>query len=381
MNLMSEPPPSPDRATHPFHTYDMIFEIPSTINQTLQTMKEKALPTARRLKDRSRIYFTGCGTAFFASMLGSQILSLSKDMGARFSCVPALELLSYPHSIDRTCATVGVSHSGITKATVDAMKHAREKGALTIGITHFERRPISGVVDETLVVGNGPDESRCHTKCYVAGAVALMQIGIELLKSNENSQSDRLSRIEAGLNQLPAVTARVLKSMDGVCRRLAERYSQANRYCFAGTGPNIPNTHEAALKIMETSFAAAQGFETEQLLHGPWVSLNDKSIVVILAPNGNCHARNVDLARAAKEFGTPVLGLVDEGDSELRSLCDETVQLPAVDEYLSPFINIIPLYLFAYYSCVVRGLNPDLLRYTTPAYWSGRHIIFPPGTH
>ena len=68
-------------------------------------------------------------------------------------------------------------------------------------------------------------------------------------------------------------------------------------------------------------------------------------------------------------------------DSELRSLCDEAVQLPAVDEYLSPFTNIIPLYLFAYYSSVARGFNPDLLRYSTPAYWRGRQVIFPPGTH
>jgi glucosamine--fructose-6-phosphate aminotransferase (isomerizing) len=359
----------------------MIFEIPEAIKQTLQRMKEKAQPIAGKL-DKSRIYFTGCGTAFFASMLGSQVLSLSKeDSAARFASVPALELQNYGYLIDETCAVVGVSHSGITKTTVDALNHARGRGALTIGVTHFEGRPISGASDETLVVGNGPDISRCHTKCYVTSAVACMRIGIELLKHIESREPDRMNKLEAGLNQLPQMTARVLKSVDGLCKQLADGRRSSDSCYFAGTGPNVPNTLEAALKVMETSFIPAQGFETEQLLHGPWVSMDDRSTLVVLAPNGKCYGRNVALVKAAKEFGTPVIGLIDEGDSEMRSLCDETVQLPAVDEYLSPFTNIIPLYLFAYYSSVARGFNPDLLRYSTPAYWRGRQVIFPPGTH
>jgi glutamine---fructose-6-phosphate transaminase (isomerizing) len=378
---MSETAPTSDRAAHPFDTYDMIFEIPHAIKQTLQAMQEKTEPTVSKLEARSRIYLTGCGTAFFASMLGSQVLSLSKEGSARYSCVPALELQKYDHAIDDTCAVVGFSHSGITKTTVDALKHARGKGALTIGVTHFEGRPISGASDETLVVGNGADISRCHTKCYVASAVAFMRIGIELLKHFDDGEPDRLHRLETGLNQLPEITARVLKSVDGHCKRLAEGRRSSRSCYFAGTGPNAPNTLEAALKIMETSFIPAQGFETEQLLHGPWVSMDDKSTLVVLAPNGMCHERNVALVKAAKEFGTSVIGLIDDGDSELRSLCDEAVQLPALHEYLSPFTNIIPLYLFAYYSSVARGFNPDLLRYSTPAYWRGRQIIFPPGTH
>ncbi|MGA2973131.1 MAG: SIS domain-containing protein [Candidatus Bathyarchaeia archaeon] len=378
---MPEAPPTSDRATHPFYTYDMIFEIPQAIKQTLQAMEGKVQPIARKLEDRSRIYFTGCGTAFFASMLGSQVLTPSREVSVRFASVPALELQSYGYPIDDTCAVVGISHSGITKTTVDALKHAREKGALTIGVTHFASRPISGASDETLVVGNGPDISRCHTKCYVASAVACMRIGIELLKHFEGREPDRLNRLESGLNQLPEIAARVLKSVDGLCKRLAEGRRSSDSCYFAGTGPNVPNTLEAALKIMETSFIPAQGFETEQLLHGPWVSMDDRSTLVVLAPNGMCHERNVALVKAAKEFGTPVIGLIDDEDSELRSLCDEAVQLPAVDEYLSPFTNIIPLYLFAYYSSVARGFNPDLLRYSTPAYWRGRQVIFPPGTH
>jgi len=374
-------PPTSDRTAHPFYTYDMILEIPQSIGQTLRTTTEKMESILGGLRDRENLYFTGCGTAFFAAMLGSQVLSLDRNVRTRYSCVPALELLGYDYFIDKTCAAIGISHSGITKTTLDALKHAKENGAFSLGITHFEDRPISNSVNETLVVGNSPDKSRCHTKCYVAAAAACTQIGIELLKQSGTPRSSRLQQFEAQLNELREATAAVLKSVDGLCKRLAEEHSSRNRYYFAGTGPNVPNTLEAALKIMETSFVSAQGFETEQLLHGPWVSLDNESLLFVLAPKGNCHQRNEDLVRAAKTLETPVIGLIDEGDNELAALCDEAIQLPALDEYLSPFVNIIPLYLFAYHSSVKRGFNPDLLRYPTPAYWQARQIIFPPGTH
>jgi glucosamine--fructose-6-phosphate aminotransferase (isomerizing) len=379
---MSEPAPTPDRAAHPFHTYDMIFEIPKAIQQTLQALKASIPAAARNLADKRRIYFTGCGTAYFSSILGSQVYSLTKSEPERFLCVPALELQKHTYQMDRESAIVGISHSGITKTTVDALKYAKENDAHTIGITHFADRPISDAVDETLVAGNSPDISRCHTKCYVASAVACMQIGIELTKRLEkNGDTDRLDEIEAELNRLPEITSNLLKSVDGLCRRLAEEYVESDSYYFAGTGPNVPNALEAALKIMETSYVPAQGFETEQLLHGPWMSIDGKSTVVVLAPNDSCRGRNMDLLKAANQIGAPTISLIDEGDSEVRSLCHDAIELPATDEYLSPFINIIPLYLFAYYSCVSRGLNPDLLRYTTPAYWRARQIVFPPGTH
>jgi glucosamine--fructose-6-phosphate aminotransferase (isomerizing) len=193
--------------------------------------------------------------------------------------------------------------------------------------------------------------------------------------------SDRLNDITSELSALPETIGRVLKSVEVDCRRLAKKNCNADRYYFAGTGPNVPNTRETALKIMETCYVPAQGFETEQFLHGPWVSLNKSSLLMVFAPKGRCYNRNVELVRAAKELWAPVIGLVEDNDLELSALCDEVVRLPSLDEYTSPFVNIVPAYLFAYYTCVERGFSPDLLRYTTPEYWQARQIIFPPGTH
>jgi glucosamine--fructose-6-phosphate aminotransferase (isomerizing) len=87
------------------------------------------------------------------------------------------------------------------------------------------------------------------------------------------------------------------------------------------------------------------------------------------------------LAKAAAKLGSAVIPIVQEGDRAISGAYENAIEIPPVDEQLSPYLTIIPLYLFAYYASLIRGYNPDYLRYLTPRYWETRTIIFPPGTH
>jgi glutamine---fructose-6-phosphate transaminase (isomerizing) len=363
----------PERTSHPFLTRDMIFEIPATIRETL---KNNRIPSVtERLSEKKSFYFTGCGTAFFAAMLGCYPVHSSKF---RSEYVSALELQQHGYPISSETGLVAVSHSGITKATVDALKYGHSKGAFGVGITHYPDHPIFEAADETIIVGNSPDSSKCHTKCYVAGAIACAKISIGLL--TRKNEIDSARDIETCLEELPSLTSEVLKSTESACKEIAEQNYTKARYYVAGSGPNFANTLEAALKIMETSYASAQGFDTEQILHGPWASIDQDTLVIVLAPKGECYERNRDLVKAAKILGASVLAIVDENDKDISSLCN-SIKLPARNEALSPYLNIIPLYLISYYLSVKLGNNPDMLRYLWPRYWEARQIIFPPGTH
>jgi glucosamine 6-phosphate synthetase-like amidotransferase/phosphosugar isomerase protein len=159
------PPPTPERSSHPFLTYDMIYEIPEAIKKTLENNSDKIDSIVDKMKNREEICYTGCGTAFFSAMLGAGILSLQNRK--KYECVQALELTNHHQPVREKTTTVAVSHSGITKTTVDALRYSKEQGAFCVGITHFSGRPISQAAHETLIIGNGPDQSRCHTKCYL----------------------------------------------------------------------------------------------------------------------------------------------------------------------------------------------------------------------
>jgi glucosamine--fructose-6-phosphate aminotransferase (isomerizing) len=374
------PLPSPERTGHPFLTYDMIHEIPDTIRKTLEIFSQLSR-ASEILKERDGFYYTGCGTAFFSAMLGASILSLAVGDRFGYECVQALELSHYHFPVGKTSVTFGVSHSGVTKTTLDALTSAKAQGAYGVGITHFPDSPITKVADETFVVGNGPDKSRCHTKCYLAAATALTYLGLEVLEQRRASRAANLQGIRKSLSELPQMASKILSSTDQSMKELAEKHARKRTIYFAGTGASYPNALEAALKVMESSYVPAQGFQTEQLLHGSWVSLDTESVVFVMATEGRTYRRSVDLAKASTSLGSTVIPIVYEDDQEMASICKNVIPIPSIDEHLAPFLSIIPLYLFAYYMCLQRGYNPDYIRYLSPAYWSARQIIFPPGTH
>ncbi len=375
------PPPVAERTAHPYLTHDMIHQIPDAVRETLRRAADPAVQTAEAMADRTFVYFTGCGTAFYSAMLGERLSSAEDGGPVRSQSVPALELSGYTSRIGRDCGVVGVSHSGITKATADALRSARDRGAYTVGITHFEGRPISSAAGTTLIVGNGPDRSRCHTKCYVTGALGAALVGMEWADAAGGGRRRRSRDRVAALQELPSLQAGVLRDVEKRCADLAAAHIGRRNTFIVGAGPDEPNALEMALKLKETSFIAAEGMETEQFIHGPTQVLDADGLLLVLASPGPARERTVDLVRAAKTIGAHVVAIVSEGDRELEAVSEETIAIPKVDEFLSPFLNIIPLYLYAYYTSVQRGHNPDVLRYLEPGYWPAREIVFPPGTH
>ena len=51
--------------------------------------------------------------------------------------------------------------------------------------------------------------------------------------------------------------------------------------------------------------------------------------------------------------------IVIGSDSESRELADESIEVPAASEWLSPVLNVIPLQLFAYHHALLRGCDID----------------------
>ncbi len=359
---MSASIPVPERRSHPFYTYDMIKEIPASFGITLKQVKN--LP-----KLKGPITFTGNGTAYYASVMGSQILNLVK---APWRAVQGLELTHYSSMAEKG-TVIGVSHSGITKATVDPLQLANQSGAFVIALTHFPDRPISKVADRTFVIGNGPDKSRCHTKTYVNSAAAVMKIALEYAKSSGSDLAVIQREFEGELLEKLETT---VSESEQPARKIAQELSPIKKMFFVGAGPNLVTAREAALKVKETSYLAAEGIELEEFQHGSWSALDKETAVIAVAPEGPARERTESLIGASRSIGAKTVVVTDAGFE-----ADHVLRFPKTLEYLSPFLGIIPLYFLSYFLAVGRGNNPDYLRYLDPTYWAARQIVFPPGTH
>ena len=92
------------------------------------------------------------------------------------------------------------------------------------------------------------------------------------------------------LLDVPSAVADVIDREPAIADVAAE-YGDKERFISVGWGPNTGNAYEVALKIKETSAADCEGLQVEQLLHGPFCSVDDGCLVTLIAPPGPGYER------------------------------------------------------------------------------------------
>jgi glucosamine--fructose-6-phosphate aminotransferase (isomerizing) len=63
-----------------------------------------------------------------------------------------------------------------------------------------------------------------------------------------------------------------------------------------------------------------------------------------------------------KAQGATIFSITSEGDGEAAGLSSYSVAVPAVDEFLLPLLEVVPLQLFAYFTATLNGVNVDAPR-------------------
>ncbi len=356
--------------------HDMILGQPSALHATLELCRKEAQDLTSYWIGINKYILTGCGTSFHAALASSYMFhSLFEKTEAE--AVQSFELNHYYKTLNPRTLVIAFSHTGNTKTTVDAVSRAREIGAATIGLTGVKDSAIVSKVNKALVVGDGRELSRAHTKSYTSSLFASFYLSAYYLRSQA---SHRVA--ESMLDQLNDIPQSVLSTINHEEKniaKLARDYSKIGRYFFLGSGPNQATALEAALKMKETNYSASEGMQLEQFLHGPWVSLKPGILAFLVAPMGPSHQRNVDMLNICKDLEIPTVAVTN--DKHVVENATHSIFIPEVSEELSPLVYIVPLQLFAYYTAVEKGLNPDFIHYDDARYWKARNVIFPPGTH
>ncbi len=255
----------------------------------------RRVPTDLRLP-RGRVVHTGCGTSFHAAQTGGE-------------AVQALDAVVAPPEAD---VLVAVSHEGTTRLTLEA---ARGFAGPVYLVTGAAESPLAELAEEVVVVTPTVEESMCHTASYTC-AVA----GLAALRGDDTTW-------------LPDAVEQALAEA-------AEPPSGHERFLVAGAGRDWPTAQEAALKLREGAFVAAEAHHTEQLLHGHLSAVDETVRAFVLEGDG----------RAAERAREAVAALMILG-------C-ETTLVPTA----SPVVDIVRFQLLTLALAERRGVNPDLIR-------------------
>jgi glutamine---fructose-6-phosphate transaminase (isomerizing) len=265
----------------------------------------RSVPTDRRLPPGS-VAYTGCGTSFHAAQTGG-------------FAVEALEAVLAPPAVD---TLVVVSHEGTTPLSLEA---ARGFGGRKVLVTGAPESPLAEVCDEVVVATPEIEQSWCHTVSYTCAVTALAAL-----------------RGEDVSGVADAVAAALEAEREPV--------SEHERWLVVGAGRDWPTAQEAALKLREGAYVAAEAYHTEELLHGHLAAIDESVRCFVLEGEGRAAERARGAVRALEELG-----------------CE--VKLVPTNH---PVVDVVRFQLLTIDLAAARGVDPDRIRRDDPQWERAR---------
>ncbi len=344
------------RARHPFHMHDMIRAQPAFARETLDRLQD--LDGRAFLGTPRQVVVTGCGTSYHAALIGARYLQEAFGPRTVVHAVHAYDLL-HGTPVPRDAVVLGVSHSGTTSTTNQALGLARRSGAGTRAVCGLEGTKMEEVAEEVLVTGSVHDHSWANTMSYTTQLTAFARLA-------ETLAEDPRDLFPEGAAAVPRLLQRALACETRV-RRLARTVAHHDRVTFLGGGLDEVTALEAALKIRETCSFPASGYHVEQFLHGPFLSVDRRETIIALRSLQD-DDRETDILGGIARTGASVTVV-----GEARGA---RIPLPRADPLLRPIVSVVPLQFVAYYVALAKNRNPDIMRSEDPRYRRGLEPLF-----
>ncbi|HUD68712.1 MAG TPA: glutamine--fructose-6-phosphate transaminase (isomerizing) [Acidimicrobiales bacterium] len=349
---------------HPDFMTKEIYEQPEAIRATLAARRSedgRIVLDELRLSDEelasiNRVVLVGCGSSYHAALLGKHAI----ERWARLSCEVdiASEFRYRGPVLDDSTLVVGVSQSGETIDTLQALREARRRGAKVVAVSNVVDASMAREADAVLYTRAGLEISVASTKTVLAQVVALELLALRLAQARSTMDDAAVAEAFDGLATLPELVAKVLKGAEHV-RDVAAALHGSRDYFFIGRHVGYPVALEGALKLKELSYLHAEGYPGGELKHGPIALIEPGTVVVAIVTGDELRDKLLSNVAEVTSRGASVVVVHGEDDEEAASFGDWSISVPVASEFASPVLSIVPLQLLAYHLAKLRGLNVD----------------------
>lgn len=308
-----------------------------------------------KIKRLNRLIISACGTAYIAGLTGEYILE--EYGGLPVEVEYASELRYKKHKFDTRTALLSISQSGETADTLGALKEAKRKGVLNLGLVNVVGSSIARETDAGVYNHAGPEIGVASTKAFVSQLAVLSLLGLFIGRQRDMSLVMG-RRVASELAALPDKMRKVLKEAPNI-KKIARKYHKYDHFLYLGRKYNYPVALEGALKLKEVSYIHAEGYGAGEMKHGPIAMIDKNFPTMVLAPSDSMYEKVVSNIQEIKARSGKVVAVATEGNSQIKKMVDDVVYIPKTLEMLTPMLSVIPLHLFAYYVGVMRGQDVD----------------------
>ena len=342
-----------------------IMEQPHTLFQTLAGKLSLDPPEVNlrglcfsdsEINRLNRVILTGMGTSLLAAHVGRHYIETLAGLPTEVE--NSSEMRYRDPVMDDDTLVISVSQSGETADTLGAIEKAKEKKCKQIAVCNVQESQATRIVDATVHLGVGPELGVASTKTFTGSLVALFLIATYLGKRRGLIDNDLMGKLLQDLSSIPRLVGQVLQGENEIVK-LAQTLFKYDNVMYLGRGINMPVALEGALKLKEVSYIHAEGFAAGEMKHGPIALIDQQMPVVVVAPNDGLYDKMEGTVQEVKARGGKVIAIITEGNTNLKGVADEFIEIPEVPYLLSAIISVVPLQLLAYHIAVLRGCDVD----------------------
>ncbi len=355
---------SAEKGGYDYYMEKEMMEIPEVIENTLRgrLMPNEGLAklgglldVADKLKEAKRIIIVGCGTAYYAGLVGEYLIESLAKIPVEVEL--ASEFRYRNPVIEKNTVVLAVSQSGETIDTLEALREGKRRGALTLGIVNVVGSTIARETDAGVYNHAGPEIGVASTKAFVSQLVVLALFALYLGRDRGMTLEDGKEFIKALLTLSEKV--KTIQGAKSEIEKIAEKYKDMRDFLFIGRKVNYPTALEGALKLKEISYVHAEGYSAGEMKHGPLAMIDENFPTIAIAPSDSVHEKIISNMEEIKARSGKVFALATEGDTKSKHIADDIFYIPATNEYLTPILSVVPLQFFAYFVAKAKGLPID----------------------
>ena len=309
------------------------------------------------LVNAKRIVIAACGTSWHSGLVGEYLFEYLAKTPVEVEY--ASEFRYRDPLIGEGDVLLVISQSGETADTIAALREAKKRGALVLGICNVVGSTISRETDAGVFTHAGPEIGVASTKAFTAQVVVLTMMALAVGKRKGKLSDKEFADFIQELARIPSKVEYILEHIDESIQKMAGLFTYAPNFLYLGRSYNFPVALEGALKLKEISYIHAEGYPAAEMKHGPIALIDEMMPVVVIAATDHTNEKMISNIEEVKARKGRIISIMNDENSDVIDLSEFHISIPTTKDCFTPLLTVIPLQLLSYYIAVNRGCHVD----------------------
>src|SRR3984957_777505 len=292
----------------------------------------------KELLQVDKVVIVACGSSYHAGLVAKYAIERWARLPAEIDI--ASEFRYRDPVLDSRTLVIGVSQSGETVDTLQAMRQAKTEGARLLVISNIVDSSMAREADGALYTRAGPEIGVAATKTLLTQIVSLEILALYLAEMRGTLSTEEVRMALDELGGLPDLIGTALTREADVAL-VAKKFTSTRDFFYLGRHVGYPVAMEGALKLKELAYVRAEAYPAGELKHGPIALIEPGSVVVAVATRTTLREKMLANVAEVKSRGATVVLVANDGDDNTSRHADAVLWSPATSELFSPVVDIV----------------------------------------